>query len=83
MKEVIGKSYGLSTSKLLKKHTIKKNPGVQVEEDRTFFCSELIAKAYKVLGVMECDGRASSKYFPNNFTSEKDHTIKFKIGMRL
>jgi len=26
-----------------------------VEEDRTFFCSELIAKAYKVLGVIEDD----------------------------
>ncbi len=28
---------------------------VFVEEGRTFFCSELIAKAYKVLGVIEDD----------------------------
>ena len=26
-----------------------------IDEDRTFFCSELIAKAYKVLGVIEDD----------------------------
>jgi hypothetical protein len=29
-----------------------------VEEDRTFFCSELIAKAFKVLGVIEDDEKS-------------------------
>jgi hypothetical protein len=31
-----------------------------IEEDRTFFCSELIAKAYKILGIVENDDRSCS-----------------------
>ena len=29
--------------------------GRLVEDDRTFFCSELVAKAFKILGVIEND----------------------------
>lgn len=55
LKEVNGKSYGLKASQLIKKMTIIKKKGQEepiVEKDRTFFCSELVAKAYKVCGVM-------------------------------
>jgi len=31
-----------------------------IDEDRTFFCSELVAKAFKVLGIIEDDDTASS-----------------------
>lgn len=83
LKEAVGRDYGISTSKLIQKNTVKRVNGkeqslstvktvqsnheddleesknnferVFVEEDRTFFCSELIAKAYKVLGVIEDD----------------------------
>ena len=83
LKEAVGRGYGISTSKLIQKNTVKRVNGkeqplskvktvqsnheddleesknnferVFVEEDRTFFCSELIAKAYKVLGVIEDD----------------------------
>ena len=34
-----------------------------VEENRTFFCSELIAKAYKVMGILD-PNTASASYFP-------------------
>ena len=37
-----------------------------VEESRTFFCSELVAKAYKVLGVFDTT-RHSACFFPKDF----------------
>jgi hypothetical protein len=36
----------------------KSSAPIFVEEDRTFFCSELIAKAFKVLGVIEDDEKS-------------------------
>jgi hypothetical protein len=53
LKEAVGNSYGMSTSKLLfHRPSAKPKKGVFVDDDRTFFCSELVAKAYKVLGFM-------------------------------
>ena len=42
-----------------------------VEEERKFFCSELIAKAFKVCKIMEDNGEACSNYLPSNFSSKK------------
>jgi hypothetical protein len=53
-----------------------------VEEDRTFFCSELIAKAFKVLGIIEDDDKACSQFFPGSFSS-KSSSLKFANGMYL
>ena len=53
-----------------------------IEEDRTFFCSELIAKAFKVLGIIEDDDIACSQYFPGSFSS-KSSSLKFVPGMQL
>ena len=53
LKESVGNSYGMSTSKLLfHRPSAKPKKGVFVDEDRTFFCSELVAKTFKVLGIM-------------------------------
>jgi len=53
LKEAVGNSYGITTSKLLfHRPSLKPKNGTFIDEDRTFFCSELIAKAYKVLGLM-------------------------------
>ena len=53
LKEAVGNSYGMSTSKLLfHRPSAKPKKGVFVDEDRTFFCSELVAKTFKVLGIM-------------------------------
>lgn len=49
LKESVGNKYGISTGKLFKRQTIKPKKGNFIDDDRTFFCSELIAKAYKVL----------------------------------
>lgn len=75
LKEVNGKSYGFSASHLIKRDTvmIKKRGSTEekiVEDDRTFFCSELVAKAYKVCGIMAPTDEASSNFLPIDFTTE-------------
>ena len=57
---MIGAKYSISTDKLLKKQTIRSkvqgtNSDKLIDENRTFFCSELVAKAYKVMGIIEDD----------------------------
>jgi hypothetical protein len=50
LKEVVGKPYGLTINKLLRKETTIFNSNRNyIDENRTFFCSELIAKAFKIL----------------------------------
>ena len=42
-----------------------------VEEGRAFFCSELVAKCWKVCGLMKPTDEACSNFLPYNFTTEK------------
>ena len=51
-------------------------------EDRTFFCSELVAKAYKVMGIMENDV-ASSTFLPKDFTKKHDNCLGLTEGVSL
>ena len=53
-----------------------------MDEERTFFCSELIAKAYKVLGVIEDCKRSCANYYPSSFSS-KDQDLELMPGMHL
>ena len=50
----------------------KDNQEKIVDENRTFFCSELVAKSYKVLGVIEDDDTACSKFLPGTFGQKHD-----------
>ena len=63
VREVVGHKYALSIAKLLQRKTVAldtlNNGGKFVTENRTFFCSELVAKAYKVMGLLEKDGASS------------------------
>ena len=68
--EAYGKKYALNATKLLSKKSIPVTGGATIAEDRTFFCSELVAKAYKCMGILP-DDKASSNYYPNWFSSEK------------
>ena len=54
IKEVIGKKYKLSASKIFNSKT-SNNSG----EEQSFFCSELIASAYKCLDLLPQDVAAS------------------------
>ncbi|CAD8091855.1 unnamed protein product [Paramecium sonneborni] len=40
------------------------------EKKRTFFCSELVAKAYKEMGLLD-PVKSCTQYYPKDFTSEK------------
>jgi hypothetical protein len=42
-----------------------------VDKDRTFFCSELVAKIYKVLGLLETE-LASSNFMPGDFSAKSN-----------
>jgi hypothetical protein len=54
LKESVGNKYGLSAGKyLLGRASVKPKKGKFIDEDRTFQCSELVAKAYKILGVLD------------------------------
>ena len=65
MDTVKGMNYRLSPSKLMSnKHD--KDPG----DKKGFFCSELIATAYKILGLLP-DDKPSSKYWPGDFDDGK------------
>ena len=56
-------------------HRTTKYPGQNsnrlVEKDRVFFCSELIAKAYKCVRLMAPTQDSCTNFFPVAFTSEK------------
>ena len=51
-----------------------------IDEDRTFFCSELVAKAFKVLGIIEDDDTACSQFMPGTFSSKGDSFLKLTKG---
>ena len=63
--EVKGKPYRITASKLFTRG-VKTDPG----SEKTFFCSELVAAAYKRLGFLTPD-LASCKYWPCNFSDEQ------------
>jgi hypothetical protein len=75
LKEVNGKHYAFKPRQLIKRDTIMVKKGDKpsdnlIDEDRTFFCSELVAKCYKVCGIMAPTDEASSNFLPIDFTSQ-------------
>ena len=76
-RNVVGKSYGLTATKLLfdqpsevqfdNQCTRESQHHANIGQDRRFFCSELIAKAFKVLEVMKNPEKGSNNYFPGSF----------------
>ena len=43
-----------------------------IEDGRGFFCSELVAKAYKCCGIMQPTDEASSNFWPADLSSNKN-----------
>lgn len=69
-KQVLGKRYEIGPSKLLKRvSVIRKN-----DEDRTFFCSELVAAVYKQLELLEGE-KSSSQYWPGSFSDKEKMSL--------
>jgi hypothetical protein len=50
-----------------------------IDEDRAFFCSELVVKTLKVCGMMAETKEASSNFLPGDFT-EAANKIKLVEG---
>lgn len=67
----VGHAYGLKPSKVL--FSQRSEPNIsgkhsEISHEREFFCSELIAKAFKVLGVMKNpNSKSSTNYYPGCF----------------
>lgn len=51
-----------------------------LHQNRTFFCSELVAKAYKHLGIIENDNRSCSQFYPGHFEKSGESFLKLLPG---
>lgn len=73
--KVVGKAYKLSTRKI-----VMKNPQKKPGDETDFFCSELIASAYKVLGVLS-EEEISNRFLPGSFAEDGNlQLIGAKLG---
>lgn len=74
VKKVDGKKFKISPVKLLQRNS-REMPG----EEANFFCSELVASAYKSMGLLSSDVPASN-YWPGDFGIDKNLSL---IGAKL
>ena len=74
MSDTLGNDYGLTLNKLVNRK--KTEVAYTKDENRTYFCSELIAKAFKLAGVIQSDDIPSTKFFPVNFSEEGQNFLK-------
>eukprot|EP01017_Pseudomicrothorax_dubius_P016314 TRINITY_DN1850_c0_g1_i8.p1 TRINITY_DN1850_c0_g1~~TRINITY_DN1850_c0_g1_i8.p1 ORF type:complete len:269 (-),score=51.52 TRINITY_DN1850_c0_g1_i8:111-917(-) len=73
-----GKAYQISAQKLVNTMSIiAKNESF---EGRTFFCSELVAAAYKRVGLLPAE-ISSTQYWPGSFSTER--TLPMQMGAYL
>ena len=54
-----------------------------IEDDRTFFCSELAAKSFKILGIMVDDDISCTQFYPHHFTALGDSVLNLAEGVWL
>lgn len=82
MKTTMGNSYNISIEKMMRRQTM--HPGRStVEEDRDFFCSELVAKAFKIAGIMQDDEKSCTQYMPGSFSDDGCHELKLTEGVTM
>ena len=66
--KTLGKGFEISMNKLFQfKSTLSRT--TEEEESKTYFCSELVARLYKEIGLLD-PNKASTTYYPIDF-SEK------------
>ena len=51
-----------------------------IAEDRTFFCSELVAKAFKFISIIENDDTSCTTFFPTHFSAKHDSKLNLTPG---
>ena len=62
VRTVLGNHYSINFKKLFARATTAKKL-----EQRQFFCSELVAKAFKEMGLLKT-AKASSTFYPSSFS---------------
>ena len=72
LNQVIGLKYGISPAKLSRRQSVTKpdEPDEAGQKNRSYFCSELIAKAFKELGIIENDKTSCTMFFPHHFDAK-------------
>lgn len=86
LSEAVGLKYGIGGNKLMKKKTMMKQDNDSnelIDSDRTFFCSELVAKAFKLLGIIEEDETSCTLFYPHHFSSRGDSFLKLTEGTEI
>ena len=48
---------------------------MMIEEGRTFYCSELVIKIYKVCGILEPTEESSKNFYPHHLSSNSNKVI--------
>ena len=72
VKSAYGHKYGLTPQKLLLMEKEKKpEDQPEVDKEKTFFCSELVANGLKVLGAID-QKTSAAKLWPVNFSIGKE-----------
>ena len=66
VKQSVGKKFKVNPSKLLRKKCDSDTNNI-IKDDKTYFCSELVASAFKRLGILDSE-LAASKYWPGHFS---------------
>jgi len=56
---------------------MKGENGEIIDQNRTFFCSELIAKAYKWLGIFKSN-ISCARIYPKHFSSKNTKKLKLE-----
>lgn len=51
-----------------------------IDKDRQFFCSELVAKAFKVMEIIEDDNVSSTQFYPSTFGVKHDSFLNLTPG---
>lgn len=64
---MLGKKYSINVSKLLRRNSI--NDAKDIQEDKSYFCSELVASAYKAMDILPQE-IAASTYWPVHFAAD-------------
>ncbi|KAM3141056.1 hypothetical protein pb186bvf_006857 [Paramecium bursaria] len=76
IKVSIGKRYKISPGKIFKRFSNSQEDITTYEKsDKTFFCSELVAAAYKTMKLIDNEKSAAS-YWPNSFSDHEKLTLQ-------
>ena len=68
LRKVVGKKYKLSPMRMLQKYSVQDSVANTAEKNG-YFCSELVATVFKLLGFLPAK-ISSSQYWPGSFSAE-------------